>query len=161
MQDNVNRNILKKEVMMQKIFFSTLLAIALLFIVGCNSDNDDPAKVIFPDKVYQNITWSEEELNKDIAIRHLYHSKHSSTHLIRLKGNETPHYYDHHDMTITAVSGRHTLYFADHNISLEPGDVAVIPQGTLHWAENNDPVASTVFAVFSPVYTGDDRHDVE
>jgi len=150
---------------MQKIFFSTVLTMTLLFIIGCNSDNDDSmsrsGKVIFPDKVYQNITWSEEELNKNIAIRHLYASEYSSTHLIRLKGSEVPHYYNYHDLTVTAVSGKHTLHFPDHNVSLEPGDVAVIPQGTLHWAENNDPVASIAFVVFSPAYTGDDRHDVE
>ena len=150
---------------MHRIFFSSIFTIALLFIVACNSNNNDPAsrsgKVIFPDKVYQNIIWSDEELNKDISIRHLYHSEYSSALLIRLKGDEVPHYYDYHDLTVTAISGKHTLHFADHNVSLEPGDVAFIPKGTLHWAENNDLVASTVFAVFSPVYTGDDRHDVE
>ena len=75
---------------MRRIFFSSIFTIALLFMVGCNSDNDDPAsrsgKVIFPDKVYQNIIWSDEELNKDIAIRHLYYSEYSSALLIRLKG---------------------------------------------------------------------------
>ena len=150
---------------MQRIFFSTVLTIAILFTVGCNSDNDSntswPVKVIFPDKVYRNITWSAEELNKNIAIRHLYHSEYSSAHLIRLKGNEVPHYYDYHDLTVTAISGKHTLHFADHNVSLEPGDVTFIPKGTLHWAENNNFIASIVFAVFSPAYTGDDRHDVE
>ena len=100
---------------MQRIFFLTILTVALLFIVGCNSDNDDTVspsgKVIFPDRVYQNIIWSDEEINKDIAIRHLYASEYSSALLIRLKGDEVPHYYDYHDMTVTAINGNHTLHF--------------------------------------------------
>ncbi len=117
-------------------------------------------KVIYPDKVYQEVIWSAEELDKNIAIRNLSRSEYSSTHLIRLKGQEVPHYYDHHDLTVTAISGKHTLHFTDHEVPLEPGDVAFIPKGTLHWAENNDDTVSTVFVLSSPAYTGDDRHDV-
>ena len=148
---------------MQRIFFSMMLIASHVFIVGCNNNDHSSlsAKVIYPDRIYHNITWSNEELKKDIAIRHLHHSEYSSANLIRLKGNEVPHYYKNHDLTVTAISGKHTLHFADHNVSLEAGDIAIIPKGTIHWAENNDPVASTVFALFSPAYTGDDRHDIE
>ncbi len=114
-------------------------------------------KVFYPDKVYQNMAWSAEERNENIAMRHLYRDKYVSTHLIRLKEKEVPHYYVHHDLTVTAISGRHTLHFSDHNVSLKPGDVAFIPKGTLHWAENDDQIASTVFILFAPAYTGNDK----
>ena len=103
----------------QFLFSIPAVLIAVIFAMcGCDSSNSSDnvntswsVKVIFPDKVYRNIKWSDEELNKDIAIRHLYASEYSSASLIRLKGDEVPHYYDYHDLTVTAISGRHTPFY--------------------------------------------------
>jgi len=41
-----------------------------LFLVACQSGNH--VKLIYPDNIYQYTEWTEDELNEDIAIRHLY-----------------------------------------------------------------------------------------
>ncbi len=130
-----------------------------LFLAACQSNS--PVKVVFPDQIYQHLQWSTAELKKDIAIHHLHRSADASTHLIRLKGNEFPHYHDHHDLNISVLSGTSTIHFTDHEVRLEPGDVLFIPRGTLHWAENTDAAASVVFAVFSPAYEGKDKRNVK
>lgn len=116
-------------------------------------------KLIFPEQTYQKVQWTEKEKSLPIAIRHLYRNEAVSTHLIRLQGNETPHYHDHHDLSVTALSGQSTIHFKDKQIALKPGDVVFIPRGTYHWAENHDINGSVVFAVFSPAYQGKDKRE--
>ncbi len=131
----------------------------VLFLVACQSSNH--VKLIYPDKIYQQTKWTEDELKKNIAIRHLHRGTAASTHLIRLKGNEFPHYHDRHDLNVSVLSGKSTIHFKDHAVVLVPGDVIFIPKGTFHWAENTDSVASVVFAVFSPAFDGKDRRKAE
>ena len=136
-----------------------LCVFVVLLLVACQSSRH--IKVIFPDTIYQHLQWSTDELKKDIAVHHLYRSTDVSTHLIRLKGNEFPHYHDYHDLNVSVLSGKSTIHFVDHNVALEPGDVIFIPRGTLHWAENTDARASVVFAVFSPAFDGKDKRKAE
>ena len=135
----------------------------VLFVALClpACQSNEPVKLVYPDRVYLQTSWTEDERRKDISIRHLHRSTGASTHLIRLKGREFPHYHDRHDLTVSLLSGKSTIHFRDHQVSLQPGDVTFIPKGTLHWAENTDPVASVVFAVFSPAFDGKDRRRAE
>jgi len=129
--------------------------VVALCLPACQSS--EPVKLVYPDRVYQQTEWTEDERKKNISIRHIRRSADASTHLIRLKGQEFPHYHDHHDLTVSLLSGKSTIHFQDHQVSLQPGDITFIPKGTLHWAQNTDPVASVVFAVFSPAFDGKDR----
>ncbi|WP_165742104.1 cupin domain-containing protein [Candidatus Thiosymbion oneisti] len=130
-----------------------------LFLAACQSR--DHVKLIYPDKIYEHTEWTEDELKQDIAIRHLHRGTDSSTHLVRLTGKESPHFHDRHDLTVSVISGTSIIHFKNHAVSLLPGDVIYIPKGILHWAENTDPVASVVFAVFSPAFDGKDRRKAE
>jgi len=136
---------------------SCFLVIQLL--AACQAS--EHAKLVFPDKTYQDVTWSQDELGKELSVRNLHRGADASTHLIRLQGKEFPHYHDHHDLNVTVLSGKSIIHFHDHAVSLAPGDVIFIPGGTFHWAENVDPEASVVFAVFSPAFDGQDRRRAE
>lgn len=129
-----------------------IVSIALLFI-GCSHK----PKVVFPDKGYENIEWSASDKSKNIAVHHLSQGSYSSTHLIRIKGSEKPHYHDTHDLTVTIIEGESIIHFRDHEVVLYQGDVIHIPKGTYHWAENIDSKASVVFALFSPSFKGKDK----
>jgi len=130
-----------------------------LLLVACHSSN--PIKLVYPDKIYQQTEWTENELKKEIAIRHLHRTANTSTHLIRLNGKEFPHYHDRHDLNISVLSGTSIIHFKDHEVSLQPGDVTFIPKGTYHWAENTGSIASVVFAAFSPAFDGKDKRRAE
>lgn len=114
-------------------------------------------QLVYPDKLYNKIEWTEEEKAKDISVRNISGTEDSSTHLIRLQGKEFPHYHDYHDLNVTIISGRSTIHFKNRMVSLKPGDVISIPKGTYHWAENTGSESSVVFAVFSPPFDGKDR----
>ena len=120
-----------------------------------------PVQLIFPAKEDSNASWTAAELQLEIAVKPLYRSKEASTHLIRLKGKEKPHFHDHHDLSVSVLSGKSVIHFKDREVTMMPGDVVFIPQGILHWAENIDPSASVVFAVFSPAFSGKDNRSAE
>ena len=135
------------------------ILLAFLLLTACQSSKS--VKLIFPDKTYQQTQWTQEELEKDFSIRHLFRSPQASTHLIRLNGDEVPHYHDYHDLNVTVLSGKSIIHFKDHQVSLEAGDVLFIPKGTYHWAEKSNPDACVIFAVFAPAFDGKDRRFVE
>jgi mannose-6-phosphate isomerase-like protein (cupin superfamily) len=141
----------------QMMKYKFLLLASFLF-VGCTTHH---SKVVLENKGYQNVQWTEEEKQKEIAIRHMSRTEYSSTHLLRVRGAEKPHVHDHHDLTVTVISGKSIIHFKDHEVVLEKGDVVHIPRGTYHWAENIDPEASVAFAVFSPAYKGKDKRLVK
>ena len=114
-------------------------------------------KIVFPQKGYQDVQWSATEESKNISVRHLAHTEYSSSHLIRIQGAEKPHFHDYHDLTVTIVSGKSIIHFANHEVLLEQGDVVSIPKGIYHWAENIDSEATVVFVTFSPPYRGKDK----
>ena len=130
-----------------------LLATATILLTACTHN----PKIVFPKKGYQNVQWSAKEQSQNISVRHLAHTEYSSSHLIRLKGAEKPHFHDYHDLTVTIISGKAIVHFWNHEVVLEKGDVVTIPKGVYHWAENIDSDASVVFATFSPPYRGKDK----
>ena len=139
---------------MQKIY---LLILGSFIFLGCS----DESKVVLPTKEYKNIEWSSADKAKNIALKHLSRNEYSSSHLIRIKESEKPHYHDTHNLTVTVLEGDSIIHFKEHKVLLHKGDVVYIPKGTYHWAENIDSEASVVFATFSPAFNGKDKRLVD
>lgn len=62
----------------QTLFFLILL----IFVVSCQRSLSEKGRVILPQKTLESITWSEQDLKKEIAVQHLVRTKNSSTHVI-------------------------------------------------------------------------------
>lgn len=137
--------------------FYQVLFLVVILTSSCKSSSIENGRVILPQKILESITWSEQDLKKEIAVQHLIRTNNSSTHVIRLNGNEKPHYHDHHDLTVTVLSGEGVMHFKDRQISTRPGDVIHIPSGTFHWAAKAGSADHVVFAEFSPPFDGKDR----
>jgi quercetin dioxygenase-like cupin family protein len=105
--------------------------------------------------------WTAEQLAQPIAAHTLHNGRHSSVHRIRLRAKEPPHVHDHHDLTVFVLSGDSVMHLANGEHPMHAGDFVHIPAGTPHWAENTDPEASEVMAVFSPPFDGKDRRAVD
>lgn len=118
-------------------------------------------KVVLPTVIQESISWTPAQKSRDIAIQHTYRDEYVSTHYIRLKGQEPPHYHDRHNLSITVLSGESTIHFADREVNLSPGDVALVPKGTFHWAQNHSDEGSVVFVTFTPPFDGKDRRVVK
>lgn len=127
----------------------------VILTAGCHHTHH--YQLITPDKVLQDIRWTEAEQRENIAARTLARTEYSSVHLVRLKGREQPHYHDRHDLYVTQLSGQSRIHFEHHHIDVSAGDVVFIPSGTYHWAENTGPQASIISSHFSPAFDGKDK----
>ena len=105
---------------------------------------------IYSHKALINTPWTQEEKEKNIAIKHLERNEHMSSHLVRIKGKEPPHVHDHHSMVVTVVSGSSVIHLAERKVSLQPGDIIMLSKGEFHWVENIGEEASVAHVVFSP-----------
>ncbi len=135
-----------------------IVTVALFFFVGCQTE---PTKLILAGQEIDSVSWSEEEMAKDFAIRPVFKDDDSSSVLMRMQASEPPHYHDRHGLAVTVVSGRAAINFSDKRVELKSGDIVVIPKGTYHWAEPLDDKPSVVFVVFSPPFDGKDRRVVK
>ncbi|MFL0799591.1 MAG: cupin domain-containing protein [Agarilytica sp.] len=133
-----------------------ILMMVLVVVAGCQT-LPKAQKVVFPEQQIDAIVWTEEEKQKDFAIRSLYKGGSSSAVLMLMNANEPPHYHDYHDLSATIISGHAAINYKDRKIELHPGDAIFIPKGTYHWAERLSDGPVVVFAVFSPAFDGTDR----
>lgn len=137
-----------------------IIAISALFLItACQSVSTGMSG--FPQVDLSKETWSDTELVQDIAVHHLARDNHSSSHLIRLMGKETPHYHDSHDLSIKVLTGQSVVHFQDRALILDVGDTLFVPKGSLHWAENIASKENIVVVVFSPAYSGKDKRDAD
>ena len=103
------------------------------------------------------VEWTEQEVAAEVAVLEVRRGNWSSEHLVRLRGEEKPHVHQRHDITVTLLEGRVGMHIDGRSFEMRPGDVASIPHGATHWAENIfDEGASVAYAVFTPAYDGQD-----
>lgn len=139
------------------------MACMTLLSTGCETTgstrkiNAHRARIIRPNQVMAATQWTNEEFNKDVAVRSIRVTRNASYHLICLNTSEKPHIHDHHDLIVTVLSGNVRMHLNMKTHDLKTGDVVEIPRGTLHWAENlGDKFQAEAFAIFSPPYQGND-----
>lgn len=135
-------------------FLNIFILFLCLFSVSCVKKTA-PSRIIKLNKM-EEIIWSEQELQKDIAVKLLESNEHSSILLIRLKGSEKPHIHEHHDLSVYVLKGTSSVTIGKKEIELRIGDFVTIPKGTIHWAKNKGALPAEVVAIFSPPYKGRD-----
>jgi quercetin dioxygenase-like cupin family protein len=117
-------------------------------------------KVVDPGGVVRPEPWTREERAAPIARRDLGRTPEASFALLRLTASESPHVHDRHDLTVTVLSGRSRIHFADRAVDLSPGDVVHVPRGAVHWAEVLGRRAVEVHVTFTPPFDGTDNRPV-
>jgi mannose-6-phosphate isomerase-like protein (cupin superfamily) len=132
---------------------------AILISAGCARHG----RFIVPSSgvVVEKVPWTTEESAKDIAVVEVRRGNWSSQHVVRLKGAEKPHVHDRHDLVVTLLSGRVRMHIGDQDFLMDPGDVADVPHGTTHWAENISRGFSEAYVVFAPPFDGRDTRPVD
>ena len=77
---------------MNKVFsmFHQIAAFSLMLsTAGAESNQTGP-----------NVQWSQEDLTREVSVKHLGTTAEASFHFIRLQGAEQPHIHDRHDLTV-------------------------------------------------------------
>jgi mannose-6-phosphate isomerase-like protein (cupin superfamily) len=118
-------------------------------------------KVVSPGGSLPAVTWSDEELGKDVAIKTVRQSDGASHHVVRLLKAEKPHVHDRSDLVVIVLSGSVRMHFGDRVVPVGPGQIIDIPKGEPHWAENASAEPSFAYVVFAPAFDGKDRRPVD
>jgi quercetin dioxygenase-like cupin family protein len=84
-----------------------------------------------------------------------------SFHLVQIRDRERPHIHDMHDLVVTLLRGKGTLYVEGVAHDMRAGDVAAVPRGTPHYFVNTDCRPAATFVTFAPPYDGTDQVPVQ
>jgi quercetin dioxygenase-like cupin family protein len=128
---------------------AVILVLLAAVLVGCGQ----PAAA--RGRVYTSLPtpiaplWTPAERERPSAERHLRRTAEASVSLLHLVGQEPPQHRAH-DRLLVVIAGAVHLHIGDVVHALRAGDVAEIPRGTVHWAENRDPDASELYVVCFP-----------
>jgi quercetin dioxygenase-like cupin family protein len=114
-------------------------------------------RVLEPAGLTDRFDWTAEERSQEIAVRTIRRTDSASFHVVRLAGAEKPHVHDHSDLAVFVLLGQVRMHIAGRVTPVRAGDVADIPRGTQHWAENASDEASVAYAVFTPALDKNDR----
>jgi mannose-6-phosphate isomerase-like protein (cupin superfamily) len=117
--------------------------------------------VVTPGGPLPAVTWTDEELGKDVAIKTVRQSDGASYHVVRLLKAEKPHVHDRSDLVVVVLSGSVQMHFGDRVVLVGPGQAIDIPKGAPHWAENVATGPSFAYVVFAPAFDGKDRRPVD
>ena len=128
---------------------------------GSTHSSHKRGRLITPNRIYTQTQWTQEELQRDVAVRSMRVTRYASYHMVCVNTSEKPHVHDKHDAVVTMLGGRARLHLGIKTFVLNPGDVVEIPRGNLHWVENlGNKNPTEAFVVFSPPYHGKDKRFV-
>jgi mannose-6-phosphate isomerase-like protein (cupin superfamily) len=79
--------------------------------------------------------------------------------LVKLQGEFVWHHHEHEDEMFLVVKGRLLLRLRDRDITLEPGEFAIIPRGVEHLPIADEEVAVLLIEPKSTLNTGNVKND--
>ena len=94
---------------------------------------------------------------ENIKAAEVQHSAAASLSLVQIRNREPPHVHTRYDLTVTLMAGAGTLWLAGTPLAMQPGDVAFVPKGVVHYFVNagTDPAIAAV--TFAPPFAGPDQ----
>ena len=106
---------------------------------------------------------AREPLRPDEAFRvvALGRDAHTSHHLVHIRGAETPHRHDTHDLVVVILRGHGQMLLGTDRRPVGEGSILYIPRGTVHSFANESGEPGAAYAIYTPPFDGKDRVDVE
>ena len=138
-----------------------IFSLALVIFISCPFGSAHAGKILTPDGYLEEPVWTSEELQVDISRKLIKNTEGASFFWIRLKGSETPHTHNIHDLTVVMIHGEALVHLGAKAEKVQTGDVIEIPRETVHWAENRGSKPALIYAVFTPFLEGKDYQPVE
>ena len=83
----------------------------------------------------------------------------TSQHVVAIRGAETPHRHDQHDLLVVMLRGHGRMRIGAEERPVGEGSILYVPRGTVHAFRNESPEPAVAFAVYLPAFDGKDRVD--
>lgn len=81
----------------------------------------------------------------------------TSQHVVAIRGAETPHRHDQHDLLVVILRGYGRIRIGAEERPVGEGSVLYVPRGTVHAFRNESPEPAVSYAVYLPPFDGKDR----
>lgn len=105
--------------------------------------------------------WSEQEEQRDAALRNLRESPEASFHLLRVRTAEpSAHVSEKSDLVLMVMSGKVEVEVGYRTLPAGPGDIIEVPRGVAYRVKNVAQAPSTVYLVYTPSLAAGDRRAV-
>lgn len=82
---------------------------------------------------------------------------HTSHHVLAMRGGESPHRHEGHELLVVVLRGHGTMRLGDETRPVGPGSVLYVPRGAVHAFANRSGEPAVAYAVYSPPFDGEDR----
>jgi mannose-6-phosphate isomerase-like protein (cupin superfamily) len=82
---------------------------------------------------------------------------HASHHAVAIRGAETPHRHDRHDLLVVMLRGHGRMRMGDELRPVGEGSILWVPRGAVHAFHNEAPEPAIAIAVYTPPFDGKDR----
>jgi quercetin dioxygenase-like cupin family protein len=79
-----------------------------------------------------------------------------SHHLVQVRGGESPHVHEHHDLTVVMLRGTAVLTVGAEEHGIAAGDIMFVPRGRVHFVRNTGSETAVAFVIFSPALQSGD-----
>lgn len=120
----------------------------ILFLAGVS---------IFAQSVVSPDTLSPQREYENVYVEKLHSSSDASSFLIWVKNEVQPHFHQHHTEHVYVIEGTGVMLLNEGLIAIKPGDVIILPQGTVHAVKRTGDKPLKVLSVQSPEFKGEDR----
>lgn len=81
----------------------------------------------------------------------------SSHHVVSIRGAESPHRHDQHDLLVVILEGYGSMRLGDEVQRVGQGSILWVPRGTVHAFRNASEKPAVAYAVYFPPFDGEDR----
>ena len=81
----------------------------------------------------------------------------TSQHLVAIRGAETPHRHDRHDLLVVMLRGHGRMRIGSEERPVGDGSILYIPRGAVHAFRNESLEPAVAFTVYLPPFDGRDR----
>lgn len=127
-----------------------IMLLAIVVAVGCTPARSD---LLLGDRTVDlDGILLRHPLAHDASIRadEVARTRAATVHLVQVRGRETPHRHERHDLVVTLLRGDGVLVVGDAVRAMRAGDVAVVPRGEGHWFDNRGGSPAVALVVFAP-----------
>jgi mannose-6-phosphate isomerase-like protein (cupin superfamily) len=81
----------------------------------------------------------------------------TSQHLVAIRGQETPHRHDRHDLLVVMLRGHGRMRIRADERAVGEGSILYVPRGSVHAFRNEAAEPAIAFAVYMPAFDPRDR----
>jgi mannose-6-phosphate isomerase-like protein (cupin superfamily) len=140
-------------------------ALAALLLAGCAARDPGPPATfdaLFPEgrrtvPIAELVARVELAPGEELRIEDLGRDERTSHHLVALRGAETPHRHDRHDLVVVLLRGWGRMRIGRELRDVGQGSTLYVPRGTVHAFANAAPEPAVAYVVYAPPYDGVDR----